>query len=100
MFDAEPSAGKAVTFARSLRAESRLGRNIGIITMSAGGIALLAGVLAGRMGDAQMDALTAQHRCVDNGRIRIPRRPIANELDWRWDFAAGNEGASSTIKRD
>lgn len=44
--------------------------------------------------------VTGQGQCVDNGWIRIPRRPIANELDWRWDFAAGNEGASSTVKRD
>jgi hypothetical protein len=44
--------------------------------------------------------VTGQGRCVDNGRIRIPRRPIANELDWRWDFAPGREGASSTVKRE
>jgi len=44
--------------------------------------------------------VTGQGRCVDNGTIRIPRRPTANELDWRWDFAAGNEGASSIVKRD
>lgn len=44
--------------------------------------------------------VTGQGKCVDNGWIRIPRRPIANELDWRWDFAAGNEGASASIKRE
>lgn len=44
--------------------------------------------------------VTGQGRCVDNGTIRIPRRPLGNELDWRWDFAAGNEGAKSTVRRD
>ena len=43
--------------------------------------------------------VTGQGKCVDNGTIRIPRRPTANELDWRWDFSTGTEGASSTIKR-
>ncbi len=52
--------------------------------------------------------MTGQGRCVDHGRIRIPRRPTANELDWRWDFPPADprrpddrkEGASSTVKRD
>ncbi len=44
--------------------------------------------------------LTGQGKCVDNGTIRIPRRPTANELDWRWDFASGTEGASSLVKRE
>lgn len=43
---------------------------------------------------------TGQGRCVDNGWIRIPRRPIVDELEWRWDFADKREGASSTLRRD
>jgi hypothetical protein len=43
---------------------------------------------------------TGQGKCVDNGTIRIPRRPTARELDWKWDFANGQEGASSVLKRD
>jgi hypothetical protein len=43
---------------------------------------------------------SGQGRCVDNGVIRIPRRPTAGELDWKWDFENGNEGASSTLKRE
>lgn len=43
---------------------------------------------------------SGQGRCVDNGLIRIPRRPTARELDWKWDFENGTEGASSTLKRD
>ena len=44
--------------------------------------------------------VTGQGRCVDSGTIRIPRRPLAGELDWRWDFSTGAEGANATIKRD
>ena len=44
--------------------------------------------------------ITGQGRCVDNGYVRIPRRPIAGELDWKWDFADQREGASATVKRD
>jgi len=44
--------------------------------------------------------VTGQGKCVDNGMIRIPRRPTVNELDWRWDFSSGKEGASATVKRE
>ncbi len=44
--------------------------------------------------------VTGHGKCVDNGWIRIPRRPVANELDWRWDFADHKEGASASVKRD
>jgi hypothetical protein len=44
--------------------------------------------------------VTGHGKCVDGGTIRIPRRPVAGELDWRWDFASGTEGANATIKRE
>jgi hypothetical protein len=50
---------------------------------------------------AMTEKLTTGHgKCVDNGTIRIPRRPTAREIDWKWDFANGQEGASSTLKRE
>lgn len=44
--------------------------------------------------------VTGHGQCVDGGTIRIPRRPLGHELDWRWDFANGIEGAMSTVRRD
>lgn len=44
--------------------------------------------------------VTGQGKCVDHGTIRIPRRPSGHDMDWRWDFASGVEGASSTVRRD
>ncbi len=44
--------------------------------------------------------VTGLGQCVDGGTIRIPRRPSAGELEWKWDWADGHEGASSTIKRE
>lgn len=43
--------------------------------------------------------ITGQGNCVDGGTIRIPRRPIGNELDWKWDFANGQEGANASPRR-
>jgi len=44
--------------------------------------------------------LTGQGRCVDGGTVRIQRHPIAGQLEWKWDWADGHEGANATIKRD
>lgn len=44
--------------------------------------------------------ITGHGKCVDGGTIRIPRRPVAGELDWRWDFDNGTEGANATVKRE
>jgi len=50
---------------------------------------------------AMTERLTAgQGRCVDGGTIRIPQRAIGHEIEWRWDFSNGTEGASSTLRRD
>ncbi len=44
--------------------------------------------------------ITGQGKCVDGGTIRIPRRTTGHEMEWRWDFANGTEGASSALLRD
>jgi hypothetical protein len=67
VFDAKPSPGKPVTLEQSLRAESHLGRNIGIITMAAGAFVMLAGGVIGKLGDGEIKAVISDRRCLDNG---------------------------------
>jgi len=37
-------------------------------------------------------------KCVDGGKIRIPRKP-GSRLDWRWFFPSGEEGAKASLER-
>ncbi len=89
----------------TLQKRGEIGDVIGTIAYEAGGCTanLIREPEEGDRGEILVmheKLVTGQGKCVDNGRIRIPRRPIANELDWRWDFAPGREGASSTVKRE
>jgi hypothetical protein len=89
VFDAEPTPGSPVTFEQSRRAESHLGRNIGIITMAAGAVAMVAGGVIGKLGDGEINAVIRERRCVDNGDklLCIDNAALAR-------FTAGNSKAT------
>lgn len=86
----------------TLQSHASVGEVIGTIAYENGGCT--ANLIREEERDNQLvmreRLVTGHGRCVDNGWVRIPKRPTANELDWRWDFADQHEGASSTVKRE